>query len=322
MRRKILLSIVAIVALSIIGLCFGGLALAGIVLLLLFFYYCNSKVFSTNYWNNRYLAVNDFLAAPFFRSDERRNFLVANLGSAPSHHAFNYGSFHGLNLSSGCQTLETDLEILRSYHSFIRKGGFVILGLSPYQIYFKEDVAYCSRFIRKVPGEPAKYRGYYANYSYLLPQKSRMVPMRFMRYPILYKPLEVICSLFADIPKGLPVESIGRRNWPKCCMAVRESLGAHDDEIVSLYIQFCKERDYCPVIVVLPVEKSLVNAKTEAFSNWVRETYGKRCKVMLSQEYKAWDASDFSRPLIMKESAAKDFTTYLLSNLLNESAND
>ena len=143
-----------------------------------------------------------------------------------------------------------------------------------------------------------------------------------MRYPILYKPLEVLCALFADIPKDLPVESIGRRNWPKCCMSARESLGTHDAEMVSLYIRFCKERDYSPVIVVLPVETSLVNAKTEAFSKWMVETYGKRCKVILSQDYKAWSASDFTRSLIMTKSAAEDFTANLLSSLMKENAND
>ena len=322
MRRKICLSIAAIVALSIIGLCFGGVALAAVVLLLLFFYYCNNKVFFTNYWNNRYHAVNDFLASPFFRSDERRNFPVANLGSAPSHYAFMYEAFKGLNLSSGCQTIETDLEILRNYHSFIIKGGFVILGLSPYKIDFKEDIAYWSRFIRKVPGSPDEYRGYYANYSYLLPSRSRIVPMRFMRYPIIYKPFEVMYSLFADVDKDLPVESIGRSNWPKCCMSARARLETHDVETVFSYIQFCKARDYTPAIVVLPVENSLVNAKTKAFSNWVLGTYGNRCKVILSQEYKTWAASDFLRPLIMTQSAAKDFTAHVLSSLLAEIAND
>lgn len=315
MRRKISLSIVAIAALSMIGLCFGALALGGIVLLLLFFYYCNSKVFTTNYWNNRYAAVTDFLASPFFRSDERRNFLAVNLGSVSSHYAFKYEASQGLNLSSGCQSLETDFEVLRTYHSFIKKGGFVILALSPYQIDFKEDIAYWSRFIRKVPGRPDEYRGYYANYSYLLPSKNRIVPMRFMRYPILYRPFEVMYSLFADIDKDLPVESIGRSNWPKCCMSARARLETHDAEIVSSYIQFCKERDYTPAIVVLPVEKSLVNATTEAFSNWVLGTYGQRCKVILSQEYKAWEVSDFLRPLIMTKHMARDFTAHVLSTL-------
>ena len=322
MRRKICLFIAAIGLLSTIGLCLGFLALVAVALVLLFFYCCNRKVFSTNYWNNRYLAVNDFLASPFFRSDERRNFGVVNLGSAPSHYAFTYEAFQGLNLSSGCQSLGTDLEILRNYHSFIKKGGFVILGLSPYQIDFKEDVAYWSRFIRKVPGRPDEYRGYYANYSYLLPSKSHIVPMRFMRYPIRYKPFEIIYSLFADIDKDLPVESIGRSNWPKCCMSARESLGTHDAEIVFSYIQFCKDREYTPVIVVLPVENSLVNAKTEAFCNWVLGTYGKCCKVILSQGYKAWAASDFIRPLIMTKTTAKDFTAHVLSSLSVKSVND
>lgn len=281
----------------------------------LFLRYCNRRVFTTNYWNNRYLAVNDFLAQPFFRADERRNFDFMNFGSAPSHHAFNYDKFKGLNLSSGCQSLAMDFEILRNYHSLLRRGGFAILGISPYRIAFKEDMAYYSRFLRKVEGSPENYRGYYARYSYLLPEKSRMVPFRFMRYPILYKPLEVICSVFADMSHGLPVEAMCKRSWPCNHMSVRETLDQSEEKAVSDFISFCREREYHPVIAVIPVSTSLVNEKTTKFSDWLVKTYEERCPVVVFQNDKLWNAECFVRPLIMTEAAARDFTAMCVSKI-------
>lgn len=70
----------------------------------------------------------------WYRKHEERNFDLINLGSSGGKWAFDYSGFNikAMNWAQQPQTLLEDFNLLRNYHSILRKGGIVLITIMPF----------------------------------------------------------------------------------------------------------------------------------------------------------------------------------------------
>jgi len=70
----------------------------------------------------------------WYRNHDERNFDVVNLGSSSGKWAFDYTDtgIKGMNWAQQPQTLLEDFNLLRHYHSILRKNGYVLIIIMPF----------------------------------------------------------------------------------------------------------------------------------------------------------------------------------------------
>lgn len=70
----------------------------------------------------------------WYRKHNERNFDLINLGSSGGKWAFDYSDFDikAMNWAQQPQTLLEDFNLLRNYHSILKKGGVVLITIMPF----------------------------------------------------------------------------------------------------------------------------------------------------------------------------------------------
>lgn len=104
------------------------------VVSVLAFYLANKLLLKSNWYNNNFefAESSQFITNEKYRGNLTRNVDVANLGSNPALYGFVYDNGIGFNWSTGFQLLDMDFEILKFYHSYVKKGGTIIIPIMPF----------------------------------------------------------------------------------------------------------------------------------------------------------------------------------------------
>lgn len=166
------------VGLTIIAIDIIAVFMAVVLLLL------NKLVKHTNWYNNIFIYTKQMCSNQGYRSYLIRNIEIANVGSNPARFAFHYDDVLGENWSTGNQGLDMDFEILKFRHSFIKRGGIVILPL----VVFSSVSGYL-----RGKKEYLNYE-YYAKFAHTLDsgQASLIPNLRkaffWLKYPLLCNP--------------------------------------------------------------------------------------------------------------------------------------
>lgn len=243
----------------------------------------------TDWYKNIFIYTTQFVSNEGYRSDLQRNYDIVNLGSNPARFAFFYESVLGQNWSTGAQGLSEDLEILKYYFSYIKKGGTVLIpivpfsSIFPYVKYYKmayTPVAYYSKFIKILDGYQARRLPLFRKACY------------FIRYPLFVQP-KAFRYLIRDTEKDSrlylseqfmqPLELHNDANkwingWMKEFDIDNLTLPLNDrlkepfnESIKDLrnLISFCVERDLRSVIIIPPVTKYL----SSYFTTEIKEQY-------------------------------------------------
>ena len=160
-----------------------------ILLAAVLFLISNHMAKKSAWWKSKIIDTSHFMPQPLFRADYRRNFSMLNLGSLEAKNDFQYGTVYGLNLSTGVQSLDVDEKILKFYHSYLSKDGFVAIVLSPYIYKHKEDFRYYSHFFKTLDkSDKGKYGDYFRSRIPLLDGSSypsfKMMNI-YIKYPLL-----------------------------------------------------------------------------------------------------------------------------------------
>jgi hypothetical protein len=243
---------------------------------------------TSNWYKNIFIYTTQFVSNEGYRDDLQRNYDIVNLGSNPARFAFFYESVPGQNWSTGTQGLVEDLEILKYYFSYIKKGGFVLVpivpftSISPYLKYKPAytPVSYYSKFVKILDWYQAKTMPLFKK------------AYRFIRYPLLVQP-KAFRYLIRDAEKDnrlclsdqimqLLELNNDANKWINGWMRefdidkltspltprLKESFDESVNNLKSL-ISFCIERDLKPVIIIPPVTKYL----SSHFTIDIREQY-------------------------------------------------
>jgi hypothetical protein len=159
-------------------------------------FFLNVFLKKTNWYKNIFIYTTQFVSNAGYRNDLQRNYDIVNVGSNPARFAFFYESVLGQNWSTGTQGLVEDLEILKYYFSYIKRGGIVLLPIVPFTSispYLKYKPAYT----------PVSY---YAKFVKILDYyQVKKMPLfktvcRFIKYPLFIQP-KAFRYLIRDVEK-------------------------------------------------------------------------------------------------------------------------
>ncbi len=247
------------------------------LIMLLLFLALNKAVKHTNWYKNVFVYTKQMCSNAGYRDYLIRNLDVVNVGSNPARFAFHYDGVLGENWSTGNQGKEMDLEILKFRHSFIKRGGIVLLPIVPFS-----SVA---GFLKKYKPE---YLGikYYAKFAQTLDHgQASKIPeckdaFRWIKYPLFFEPSSLRYLLFdvqpdnrlsiCDQPLMMPqlIEDARHmmESWLKefNLKTLNDSLSNElkegiDNSVVKMQeiIDFLTDRELKPVIVLPPMAKPL-----------------------------------------------------------------
>lgn len=222
----------------------------------------------------------------WYRKHDERNFDLINLGSSGGKWAFDYSGLNikAMNWAQQPQTLLEDYNLLRHFHSILRKGGYVIITIMPFTGLNKEtnlfDALKFARF--DIQGEPIQPH---------LFRKAR----RISRFPILLGKVAIKAFvkflIGRDKPSSVKVETKMNNNPMNLSELDKDAkrwidgwkrqFGIDDFEapltpknmsgreyrvkLMRQLVDFCAERGYKPVYVIPPVTNHLGKYFTPKF---------------------------------------------------------
>lgn len=221
----------------------------------------------------------------WYREHEERNFDVVNLGSSSAKWAFDYTDIgiKGMNWAQQPQTLLEDFNLLRHYHSILRKGGYVLITIMPFtglnkQTGIRDAMKYLKIDTQGEPIQPYLYKE----------------ACRYAEYPILFKKPAVKAllrfllgkdKLIVDNKQNMECNPMSetelRQDATRWMNGWKRQFTIDDFEaplteqnqkgreyridLMRQLIDFCIERDYQPVYVIPPVTEYLANKFTPKF---------------------------------------------------------
>lgn len=239
---------------------------------------------NTNWYKN--LFVEDIYPGNiWYREHEERNFDLVTLGSSGAKWAFDFSScsIKAMNWAQQPQTLVEDYNLLRNFHSILRKGGFVIITIMPFTSLNKQTGIRDALKYQKVHAhEPIQ--------PYLYDKASRIahIPM------LIGKPaIKALIKYLMGRDEPLKSDAVGMvtsnpmsneqleenaqafvKGWKKQFGILDFDAPLTSDNIkgrafridlMRTLIDFCLERDYKPIFVIPPVTKHLSKYYTTKF---------------------------------------------------------
>ena len=220
----------------------------------------------------------------WYRKHDERNFDLINLGSSGAKWAFDYSELNikAMNWAQMPQTLFEDFNLLRNYHSILKKGGIVLITIMPFTglnktTGFLDAIKYL-KLDAQDPIQPHNLfkARLYAEYPILIGKNAFKA---FLRY-VLKMEKTTYYTQIANAKKIMSSEDLEKdalrwiNGWKKQFNIVdfeapltAENQKGRDYRIklMQTLIDFCLERGYKPVYVIPPVTNHLSKYYTEKF---------------------------------------------------------
>lgn len=252
---------------------------------------CN-LIEKTNWYKSKFIDINHetYPDNIWYRKHDERNFDVVNLGSSGGKWAFDYSSLDvkAMNWAQQPQTLLEDYNLLRHFHSILKKDGYVLITIMPFTgLNKKTGLMDAMKYVKfDIQGEPIQ--------PYMFKEAQR-----YATYPILFKKPAVKALikylLGKDKKVGVPTETqldynpmthaeleadakrwidgwkrqFGISDFDAPLTKENEEGRAYRIKLMQTLIDFCTERGYKPVYVIPPVTEHLAKYYTPKFE----ETY-------------------------------------------------
>lgn len=252
---------------------------------------CN-LIEKTNWYKSKFIDINHEIYPDniWYRKHDERNFDVVNLGSSGGKWAFDYSGLNvkAMNWAQQPQTLLEDYNLLRHFHSILKKDGYVLITIMPFTgLNKKTGLMDAMKYVKfDIQGEPIQ--------PYMFKEAQR-----YATYPILFKKPAVKALikylLGKDKKVGVPTETqldynpmthaeleadakrwidgwkrqFGISDFEAPLTKENEEGRAYRIKLMQTLIDFCTERGYKPVYVIPPVTEHLAKYYTSKFE----ETY-------------------------------------------------
>lgn len=277
----------------------------------------------------------------WYRKHEERNYDLVNLGSSSAKWAYCYNDFgvKAMNWAQQPQTLLEDFNLLRTYHSILRKNGYVLITIMPFSGLNKETSVYDAIKYLKLNTQDEAIEP-------VLFDKAK----RYAKYPILFgKPAvkALIHYISCKEVKDDRLEKWSRWDNPLSENELKADakhwmdnwkvqFGISDFEaplteenrrgreyridLMRALIDFCTERSYQPVLVIPPVTEYLAKEFTQKFSQIYiydfLEQIRRNVKILNYSEEKSLMEKDYYvNSFFMNRRGSKVFTDRVLKDL-------
>lgn len=310
--------------------------LSGVTLLVL-----NALYKRTNHWKNQFLFEKNFISNLGYRDNLSRNLDVVNLGSNPAKYGLFYEDARGQNWATGSQGLEMDLEILKYFHSYIKEGGIVLIPIMPFTAisqYIKTKKEYWND-------------SYYIKFARILDSsQTRQLPngsklLRKIKYPLIFDPL-LVRYLFADVPAdnslGITEQTMSSvelehdadrwiNGWKKEFDAasvkdfvIDSKYSPYREEAVAILrqiVEYCKERNFKPVLLTIPMSKYLAKKFSADFRQKMIYDFVNELNIdgLMFLDYmfdkRFSDVSLYNGSFYLNSNGRKNYSTQILEDL-------
>jgi hypothetical protein len=303
----------------------------------------NLHLYKTEWYKSFFLDMNHetYPDNTWYRNHDERNFDLVNLGSSGGKWAFDYAGLNikAMNWAQQPQTLVEDYNLLRCFHSILRKGGYVIITIMPFTGVNKQTGLYDALKYLKLdtqgePIEPHLYHeakryadnpllfgrpAYHALKQYLLKQElktDRNCNACLDYNPMTEEQLEKDADMWmkgwkqqfsiSDFEAPLtPLNQLGRK---------------YRVRIMRELIDFCTERDYKPVYVIPPVTLFLSKKFTSRFRDIYINDYLKEVDrdiplIDYSDNKRLADSGLYFNSFFLNKRGAKLFTKQVLTDI-------
>lgn len=246
-------------------------------------------LYRTNWYKSMFVDSNHEIYPDniWYREHEERNFDLVNLGSSCGKWAFDYSGLEikAMNWAQQPQTLLEDYNLLRHFHSILRKGGYVLITIMPFTGLNKKTgiydaVRYCKFDLQGEPIEPHLY------------EEGR----RLANYPILFGKTAIKALVKYFLGKDKPICSVEAQSennpmdfqelefdamrwiegWKRQfrisdfdAQLTKENQKGRECRVclMQTLVDFCIERGYKPVYVIPPVTEHLAKYYTPKFED-------------------------------------------------------
>lgn len=221
----------------------------------------------------------------WYRDHEERNFDVVNLGSSSGKWAFDYAAagVKGMNWAQQPQTLAEDYNLLRNFHSILRRGGYVLVTIMPFTgLNKKTGLQDAMKYLKLGAHEPietlmlAEARKY-AEFPILFKKQAIKALLRYLTgrerkpapaagteaetNPMTEEQLEEnACSFVEGWKRQFDI-----KEWEAPLTPKNLEGRAFRVKLMRRLVDFCTERGYTPVYVIPPVTRRLARYYTERF---------------------------------------------------------
>lgn len=287
----------------------------------------NRIIRHTFWYNNKF-----WNGATKFWKQKQFGLDIVNLGSGAGVHAFSYEnlSIKGENWALGPQSLKHDFNILRNYFSYINVGGYVVIVVCPFSCLESHyDKSHSFKYYTFL--HPATI----ANFDDNERTRALMIknnPFQQMpRYCIIQTLREIKSRVITSIrphKKDLQRTAIDMMNcWKK--QFGLEDLSAHISEkhlkelqgrkktLVEI-IEFCKEREINPVVVIPPMYHTLSDMFPEEFKKNYIDVFLKDINTPVYDYMKDVEMDKeeyYQTALFLNEEGARCFTKRVLKDI-------
>lgn len=298
--------------------------------------YLNDRVKSTNWYKNSIPNLYNYPGNDWYRNHDERNYDVVNVGSSSGLYAFDYSEtgLKAFNWALQPQSMEYSFKVLKNYFSILKKNGTVIIPFSPF-----------SGLSVKGKWDKLSYGKYYHILDYTLIDNYKRI-RRYRTWPLFYQPMESLKRLLNDASRNddgkyynvchndMEFEQDADRwvkNWMREFNITNLNSQKSEENIESAkfrmktimnMIDFCIERDLCPVIVIPPMHHTLARKIPPMFRENYLYSFINELNIhnipfydyMDNKEYN--NNSYFYNAYFMNEKGAKAFTNDLLRKIL------
>lgn len=249
-------------------------------------------LYKTNWYKSMFLDSNHEIYPDnvWYREHDERNFDVVNIGSSGGKWAFDYADLNvkAMNWAQQPQTLLEDYNLLRHFHSILKRGGYVLITIMPFTgLNKKTGLMDAMKYVKfDIQGEPIQPYMFneairYATYPFLFKKTALKVLIRYFMGRDKKCGLHPETQLEYNPKKSNELEKDAKRwidGWKKQfgisdfdAPLTRENEEGREYRIklMQTLIDFCTERGYKPVYVIPPVTEHLAKYYTPKFE----ETY-------------------------------------------------
>lgn len=245
-------------------------------------------LYKTNWYKSMFLDPNHEIYPDnvWYREHDERNFDVVNLGSSGGKWAFDYADLNvkAMNWAQQPQTLLEDYNLLRHFHSILKRGGYVLITIMPFTgLNKKTGLMDAMKYVKfDIQGEPIQPYMFneairYATYPFLFKKTALKVLIRYFMGRDKKCGLHPETQLEYNPMKSNELEKDAKRwidGWKKQfgisdfdapLTRENEEGRAYRIKLMQTLIDFCTERGYKPVYVIPPVTEHLAKYYTPKF---------------------------------------------------------
>lgn len=245
-----------------------------------------SPILKRTNWYKNFFLEDIYPGNKWYREHPERNFDLVVLGSSSAKWAFDFSdsTLKTMNWAQQPQTLVEDYNLLRNFHSILRKNGIVIITIMPFTGLNKKTGIHDALKYLKIhshePIEPLFYSeakriernpvlfGKPALKAFVKYLMGKDVPPLTYDYamvnnnPMNDEQLEENARLFIEGWK----RQFGIKDWEAILTPENHEGRQYRIELMRTIIDFLRERSYQPIFVIPPVTKHLSKYFTPSFN--------------------------------------------------------